>query len=263
MPENEPQQSQAFRDAGIYILRGDGLYLAFNASDSGIKGRGSHGHNDGLSIEVSACGVAFIVDPGTYVYTANLHERHLFRSTSYHSTVQIDGVEQNTTNEDTPFVIGNEARPRVIEWKTAPSEETVTGEHFGYHRLPQPVTHRRTIIFKRPERRWEITDQLFGEGEHEVAFRFHFAPGLDVQLRPDEIVETLDKATSVRLLIVATEESGGRFANQPEFESLFSSHDYGQKATSISVCWRRRVQLPFAAHFSLIPLRAGELERDA
>ncbi|HMH43206.1 MAG TPA: alginate lyase family protein, partial [Pyrinomonadaceae bacterium] len=87
--------SQAFPDAGTYVLRDDDLYLLFNASESGINGRGSHGHNDALSIEVSAGDAAFIVDPGSYIYTSNLPERHVFRSTAYHSTVQVDGQEQN------------------------------------------------------------------------------------------------------------------------------------------------------------------------
>ena len=59
--------SQAFPDAGIYIMRDRDLYLCFNASGTGINGRGSHGHNDALSIEVSAGNRAFIVDPGTHV----------------------------------------------------------------------------------------------------------------------------------------------------------------------------------------------------
>ena len=90
--------SKAFPQAGIYIMRDDDLYLCFNASDAGIHGRGSHGHNDALSIEVSAGGQPFIVDPGTYVYSADLQKRHEFRSTAFHSTVVIDNQEQNTTD---------------------------------------------------------------------------------------------------------------------------------------------------------------------
>ncbi|HSK65136.1 MAG TPA: alginate lyase family protein, partial [Pyrinomonadaceae bacterium] len=112
------QSSKAFPDAGIYIMRKDDCYLCFNASGVGIHGRGSHGHNDALSVEVSARGRAFIVDPGTYVYCGDLRMRHVFRSTAYHSTVKIDGEEQNTIDAQTPFVIGNEAKPRVLEWQS-------------------------------------------------------------------------------------------------------------------------------------------------
>ncbi len=113
----------------LHFARRRSLFL-FNAGGAGLKGRGSHGHNDALSIEVSACGSPFIVDPGTYVYTADLHQRHQFRSTAYHSTVEIDGLEQNSTVETMPFVIGNEAAPRVLECELGNDIETVTAEHY-------------------------------------------------------------------------------------------------------------------------------------
>src|SRR2546423_5496038 len=108
-PSAAPASSD-FPNAGVYVLREDDLYLLFNASDVGMNGRGSHGHNDVLSVEVSACGVPFIIDPGSYVYTANLRDRHLFRSTAYHSTVQVDGEEQNSINEAGPLGVGNKAK---------------------------------------------------------------------------------------------------------------------------------------------------------
>src|SRR5207253_6809928 len=82
--ETTVEGSRRFPNAGTYIMREGDLYLLLNASGSGINGRGSHGHNDALSVEVSACGRPFIVDPGSYVYTASLRDRHLFRSAAYH-----------------------------------------------------------------------------------------------------------------------------------------------------------------------------------
>src|SRR5262249_47362661 len=154
LPNASPVDSRAFPDAGIYILRDDDLYLLFNGSGCGLKGRGSHGHNDALSIEVSAGGSVFIIDPGSYVYTADLRERLLFRSTAYHSTVQVDGIEQNTTEEQTPFVIGDEAHPRVVDWETNAEFDYIVAEHDGYRRLPEPVTHRRSVRFEKADRYW-------------------------------------------------------------------------------------------------------------
>jgi len=204
--------SQAFSDAGTYIMRDRDLYLCFNASGPGLNGRGSHGHNDALSIEVSAGGRALIVDPGTYVYSADLEKRHQFRSTAYHSTVQIDGLEQNTIDPQTPFVIGNEAKPRVLEWKSDADFDKVVGEHYGY-----PVVHRRTVVFNKRERTWVIDDEFFGDGEHLYEVRFHFAPG------------------------VGTRELTVRSLNtdvQPVLESQPVSRDYGQMSESVSACWR-------------------------
>jgi len=222
--------SKAFPQAGTYIMREGDLYLCFNASDAGINGRGSHGHNDALSIEVSAGGHVFIVDPGTYVYSADLQKRHEFRSTAYHSTVRIDGEEQNTIEVETPFVIGNEARPRALEWKTNQDFDKVVAEHYGYTRLPRPVTHRRTITFNKRERRWLIDDEFFGDGEHDFEVRFHFAPEVEVKVR-DTAVEACagDGCLVVSLLNEQV---------VPTLESQPVSRDYGQMTDAVSACWR-------------------------
>ena len=255
LPAGEPASSHAFPDAGTYILREDDLYLLFNASGSGVNGRGSHGHNDALSIEVSACGSAFIVDPGAYVYTADLRERQRFRSTAYHSTVEVDEVEQNTTDGAVPFVIGDEAHPRVISWESDGETDVVVAEHAGYQRLPQPLTHRRTVQFDKRRRFWLVEDKLSGAGTHDLAFRFHFAPGLETNVRADGTIEVCDKMNGARLLITV---SG--LDVEPVLESRFSSRDYGTKAPSVSVCWAVRTPLPVAGSFALIPVTSGDDE---
>jgi uncharacterized heparinase superfamily protein len=257
LSDGDPPRSQAFPDAGTYLLRQDDLYLLFNVSGSGVNGRGSHGHNDALSIEVSACGTAFIVDPGSYVYTADLHERHLFRSTSYHSTVAVDGIEQNTTDQQVPFIIGNEAEPRVINWESDLETDTVVAEHYGYQRLPQPVTHQRLIRFDKRMRHWLLEDTVTGVGEHQLSFRFHFAPGLETSLKSDGMIEVCDKMNGARLLIVASGLSA-----DPVLEERFSSRDYGAKAPSMSVCWTVQATLPLAAQFALVPVGAKEDESE-
>ena len=217
--------SKAFPRAGIYIMRHDDLYLSFNATDAGINGRGSHGHNDALSIEVSAAGRVFIVDPGTYVYSADLDKRHQFRSTAFHSTVVIDGKEQNTINRDLPFVIGNEAKPFVLEWKTSDDFDKVVAEHYGY----SPVIHRRSVTFDKRERSWLIGDEFLGDGEHVYEVRFHFAPGLDVRVS-GTTVEARDGDVA---LVVASDV-------EPVLESQPVSRDYGEMSDAVSACWRSR-----------------------
>jgi Heparinase II/III N-terminus/Heparinase II/III-like protein len=257
LPRGQGVNSQQFPDAGIYVLRQDDLYLLFNCSDSGLRGRGAHGHNDALSVEVSACGTAFIVDPGAYVYTADLHERHLFRSTTYHSTVEVDGVEQNTIDEQMPFIIGDEARARLIEWQPGDEADTVVAEHDGYRRLPKPVTHRRAVRFDKRNRGWLVDDSFTGDGEHAFAFRFHFAPGLESRVRPDGVVEVSDKRNRARLLI-----STNGLAVKPELEARFSSRDYGKKLPSQAVCWKDRRPLPLTVRFILVPVAENEGEDD-
>jgi hypothetical protein len=247
--------SHANPDAGIFVLRDDERYLLFNASGAGIAGRGSHGHNDALSIEVSACGRAFIVDPGTYIYTGDLQERHRFRSTAYHSTVQIDAQEQNTIEVQQPFVIGNEAQPRVLTWETSLESDRVSAEHKGYTRLAQPVTHRRTVVFNKRDRWWLVEDEFFGSAEHDFAARFHLNTGIEVSLA-DTGVLAQDKLSGAKLFFGLV-----GLNTTPRFENQFTSTNYHSKESSITACWLIRAEVPCSFRWVLIPACGASEDR--
>ena len=250
-PEAAP--SQAFPDAGTYVMRQDDVFLMFNVGGAQNGRPASHRHNDVLSIEVSACGRAFIVDPGTYVYTADLSERHLFRSTAYHSTIKIDDVEQNTIREDAPFVIGNEARVKVLSWECEPEHDRVAAEHSGYERLPAPARHRRSITFHKQERWWLIEDEILGSGEHTTAARFHFDAGLEVELFDKNSVIARDPMSGPCLIVRSLD-----LDQAATLEAQFTSRHYGSKAESISACWTTRTNLPYKLRWAIVPVRASE-----
>jgi uncharacterized heparinase superfamily protein len=245
----EANESRAFKDAGTYVMRAGEEYLLFNASGAGLKGRGAHGHNDALSVEVVACGTVFIHDPGTYVYTRDFAERHLFRSTAYHSTVEVDGAEQNTTDPRAPFRIGDEARPRVLRWESDEARDFVVAEHGGYARLPAGgVTHRRSVLFDKREGVWLVEDELAGEGEHTFRFVFHLAPDTEARVRSATGVELCYRINGARLFIHAP---GARA--RPTLEPRWSSRDYGEKVRSQAVCWTVRARAPLVARWALVP----------
>lgn len=233
MPQSrDVSQSISFPDAGLHILRHEDLYLSFNTSHAGINGRGSHGHNDALSIEVSAGGRVFIVDPGTFVYTGDLPSRHKFRSTAYHSTVEVDGQEQNTTNINMPFVIGDEAQPTLVLWETGEQFDRVSAEHRGYQRLPNPLTHRRTITFNKSDPCWLIDDEFTGDGEHEFSIRFHFDAALEVTASEGSVIAH-DRTSGVSLVICAL-----TLEATPELQIQSISDDYGHEMESTTACWK-------------------------
>lgn len=271
-------RSRAFERAGTLVLREDDLYLMLNASGAGLGGRGAHGHNDALSIEVSACGVSFIADAGTYVYTSDLKARGLFRSTAYHSTVEIDGVEQNTTDESTPFQLGDEARPRALDFAAGHERDVAVAEHYGYARLSAgAVTHRRAVTLERASRFFLVEDSFDGVGTHDFRFVFHAAPGLEVRTlvgaptatdegKPSEnfelkdagvharpAVEIHDKATGARLLVVSLDG-----LENVSVEPRWSSRGYGSKRESSAVMWTPRARAPLKARWLLVPVCAGE-----
>ncbi len=252
-PAQSEPSSQSFANAGVYILRDKDLYLLLNATGAGIYGRGSHGHNDALSIEVSACGRPFIVDPGTYVYTADLEERHRFRSTAYHSTLQVDGLEQNITQKEAPFVIGNESVPRLVQWESSPDKDVVTAEHYGYMRLNKPVTHRRSVMFDKQARWWLVTDELLGDGDHDLEVRFHLASGLEVYVVDERGVACRRPRNGSSLVIVAIDVD-----TPPQLERQFMSCDYLEKRERTVACWRIQSRVPSVFRWAIVPVCAGE-----
>ena len=244
--------SRAFKEAGVYVLRHDDLYLLFNAARHLREGRSSHRHNDALSIEVSLCGQPFIVDPGTYVYSADLSARHAFRSTAYHSTVQIDDDEQNTIDESRPFLFGNNAKPLVNCWESTAEFDRVTGVHVGYERIPGKVRHERSVTFYKHDRWWLIEDQLTGHGTHKIATRFHLAEDLEAHETKGSVT-AVDPESGVSLLIITLDGD-----HQLEFESQFVSHDYGSRVPSTTVSWTSNLKLPCTLRWVLVPICKGE-----
>ncbi len=259
-------ESKAFHSAGIYVLRNDEMYLLFNAARHLRAGRSSHRHNDALSIEVSACGRAFIVDPGTYVYSADPPARHLFRSTAFHSTVQVDDTEQNSIEESQPFLFGNEARPITTSWQTTAVEDRVSGLHFGFERLPGKVRHERSIVFDKRNRWWLIEDQLHGAGMHKITARFHLADGLEVVLI-DLVATVRNLETDAGLIIFSTDSlpttpaatDPGQWASK--LESQFVSREYGSRQHSTTVTWSKTEVLPCRFSWALVPVCRGEDEQ--
>ena len=246
-------KSKGFSEAGIYVQRKDDLYLLFNASGIGLKGRGAHGHNDTLSVEVSACGTSFLSDPGTFVYTGDCAQRHLFRSTGYHSTIEIDGAEQNTIEVETPFRMADETRPRVLHWETGEDRDIVVAEHYGYRKLPNgPITHRRTVSIDKRERYWVIEDTLSGSGAHSFRFYFHIAPNLATNSQ-DSLVEIRDEASGAKLIIAALDS-----ARSAQLEPRWFSRDYGSKVESVAACWTVRQEAPLTVRWLLLPICAND-----
>ena len=245
--------SQVFHDAGACVLKHDDLFLMLTANGDHSGRPSSHRHNDLLSLEVFANGRSFIVDPGTYVYTGDLRERHMFRSTAYHSTLEIDNEEQQTIDEGTPFKIGREAHAKISLWKSTPEYDQIVAEHTGYERLVNAVTHRRTVTLYKHDRWWLIEDEIAGKGEHEVVGRFHFDTGLATDVLEDRGVVVRDAVSDSQICIWPLGDLPG-----PEFESQFVSRHYGSKSPSITAKWSTKITAPWKVRWAIVPVAAGE-----
>lgn len=136
----KPLSSIDYKDGGYYILRNDRVYCCIRCGELSFRGEGVHSHNDQLSIELNVDGEDFIVDPGSYVYTADYNMRNLFRSTAMHNTVQVNGQEQNVFEENNLFYMKEQSFARSLMYNKSFFE----GEHIGY-KEKNGVVHNRKV----------------------------------------------------------------------------------------------------------------------
>lgn len=173
--------SRAFPAGGFFVMRApeSGAPEAYVLIRCGeLSGFGGHAHCDQLSFELAVGRQPVLVDPGSYVYTADLAARYQFRSTASHNTVRVAGAEQNRISARAPFLLPDDTRARVRHWRSEPDADEFEGEHVGYERLPGRVRHRRAFLFDKRAAVLYILDRLDGRGTLPLEWFFHLAVGL-------------------------------------------------------------------------------------
>lgn len=176
-----PVGSRAFEDAGIYELVSgcnteNEVFVLADAGPLGYLSIAAHGHADALSFTLSAGGLEFLVDPGTYTYYADPVWREYFRGTAAHNTITVDGRDQS--EQAGPMMWRHHARTTVLQWMPTPAGGVLRALHDGYRRAG--VTHERR--FELNGNRFLIRDTLTGRGVHHVELRFHLHPACAVEM---------------------------------------------------------------------------------
>ena len=147
----EGREHAAYPRGGLYVMRHERLWAIVRCGDVGLVGIGAHAHNDQLSFELALGPQPLIVDPGSYLYTADALARNEFRSTMAHSTLSIAGAEQNRLRSDYLFALPEETRARCLRFDFDGPCAIFEGEHSGFRELlpsgpPSPrVALRRTL----------------------------------------------------------------------------------------------------------------------
>lgn len=242
-----PTGSSVFPNAGIYVQRHDDLFAVIDAGGNGIRGRGSHAHNDVLSFELSVGQTAFLADPGTYLYTGSEKWRNSFRSTAWHNTVVVDGEEQNRIFPGRLFELGEDARVTILEWKSNEDEDVFDAQHDGYSRLPQPVIHRRRLALDKRGKRWRLLDRFTGKGRHELKFIFHFGFGCEPVIQSDGCIVVRGETSSLHLI------PQGFLPFGLTIEERWISRRFASKAPSKAAVFTIEVEVPIEVEFLLVP----------
>jgi hypothetical protein len=172
-----PAQTQAYYPFAAYLVQRSGWgpldsHVVFDCGGLGML-TGAHAHADALSVTLFSRGRELLVDPGTFVYNCAPAWRRYFRSTPAHNTVTIDGRDQ--AEQGGTFHWRTNICSRAARDFTSPGIAYAEGEHDGYRRLPQGVTHRRRLLHVPPES-WIVVDDFRGSGEHRFDFHYHLPP---------------------------------------------------------------------------------------
>jgi hypothetical protein len=173
----EAHTHAAYPSAGWYVMRHERLWAIVRCGDVGLEGIGAHAHNDQLSFELALGEQPLIVDPGSYLYTADARARNAFRATRAHSTLSVGGAEQNRLRSDYLFTLPEESHAHCERFECDGARAVFIGEHRGFHELARPVRHRRELSFDGETCVLSVTDAVLGAAGEELTWSFPLAPG--------------------------------------------------------------------------------------
>ena len=255
-PQPPAGTSRLFASGGYAVMR-DGFssrahHLIFDVGPLGCPISGGHGHADLLGIQLSAFGTTFLPDPGTYCYTAAPSWRDYFRGSAAHSTVIVDGAGQAVP--DGPFAWRDRPRARLHHWESTEAFDFADAEHDAYKRLPDPVLHRRRVLFVKP-RYFVVVDDLEGAAEHRVELRFQFAP-MAVSLDPDHWARAQANGRHVlhvRPFACVPLPGEVREKKESPIEGWISP-DYGRRRGAPVLIYRTATRLPLRIVTLLLPM---------
>ena len=163
-----------------YARGAAGPFTVFiDAAPVGPDYQPGHAHADTLSFELSFEDERVVVNGGTSTYeVGDLRARE--RSTSAHSTIEIDG--ENSSEVWAGFRVGRRAEVTHRRVWSDGAVHSVSAAHTGYRHLPgQPVHRRRWDVAPGSVR---IDDEITGHYGNAVA-RFHLHPDIRVDIADD------------------------------------------------------------------------------
>ena len=230
--------SSSFPHGGVHLLENTNSKAIIRCTD--FHSRPSHA--DQLHVDLRIHGKNIACDAGTYLYSGEGIWRNGLAHTAVHNTVTVDGQDQ--MKRLTRFTWTNWAMGKVLQH----DRQRWQGEHDGYKRLADPVTHRRTVL-SLGEDRWFVVDHLTGKQTHHYALHWlltdseygvqdlgpaHFGIWLDISGTTRRGGELPDSKISIQLGLL---EGMGNFSivrADPHSRRGWRSRYYADKEPALS-----------------------------
>lgn len=130
-----------FEESGLYINKNQRYHFIMRCGKIGQNGKGGHDHNDHTSFEFFADNKPFIVDPGTFNYTAYHKDRNHYRSSYMHNTFLPINEEQNLFDSGSKDDLFWLSKVRTNSALKDVSINEVTAIHTAFHSVCMRKIH--------------------------------------------------------------------------------------------------------------------------
>ncbi len=177
---NSVNKFKHLEQSGFVVFKDENIHLIADIGNIGPEYIPGHAHADTLSFELAIKGERVIVNSGTGEYGLS-EERLRQRSTSAHSTIELDG--KSSSEVWSGFRVAKRARVTTIEIIDEDENLEFAAVHDGYTRIKSKPFHKRK--WKMNYGSLEIIDEVTGSG-NTVQLRFY--------LHPDILIESIDEA---------------------------------------------------------------------
>jgi uncharacterized heparinase superfamily protein len=183
-----------FKDSGFVVFKNETVHLIADIGDIGPVYLPGHAHADSLSFELAIKGKRIIVNSGTGEYGLS-HERLRQRSTSAHSTIELDG--KSSSEVWSGFRVAQRARITEVEIIEEDKKLEFAAVHDGYTRITSKPLHKRQWIVN--DGYLEIIDKVSGSG-NSVQLRFYLHPDIQVEMHDESVLlrTNLEKLAIIR-----------------------------------------------------------------
>jgi len=171
-----------FKQSGFAVFKNEKIHLIADIGNIGPDYLPGHAHADTLSFELAIKGQRVIVNSGTSEYGLS-NERLRQRSTSAHSTIEIDG--ENSSEVWSGFRVARRARITEVEVIDEDKKLEFAAVHDGYRRKASKPFHKRK--WKVNDGVLEIIDEVTGSG-NSVQLRYYFHTDIQIELLDNIIV---------------------------------------------------------------------------
>ena len=171
-----------FKDSGFVVFKDETAHLIADIGDIGPDYLPGHAHADSLSFELAIKGKRLIVNSGTGEYGLS-QERLRQRSTSAHSTIELDG--KSSSEVWSGFRVAQRAKISEVEICEDDNIKVFAAVHDGYTRIASKPIHKRQWIVN--DCCLEIFDEVSGS-ENSVQLRYYLHPDILVEIHDNCIL---------------------------------------------------------------------------